>query len=72
MSETKLKQLSAGKQRRLDTLMSHNNNGRLTQDEARELRELVGEAEEITIENAHRLAERRQFTSASVPGEAGD
>jgi hypothetical protein len=59
MSEIKLKQLSVGKQRRLDTLMSHNNNGRLTQDEVRELRELVGETEEITIENARGLAERR-------------
>jgi hypothetical protein len=72
MSVTQLKHLPADKQNRLDALMSQNNEGRLTQAEAQELRKLVGEAEDVAVENARGLAEQRQFTSASVRGETGD
>src|SRR3954470_20576659 len=57
---TKLRRLGARKQRRLDVLMSRNNEGSWTGAEKLELRELVREAEELTLDNARRLAEQRQ------------
>lgn len=46
----------AAKQGRLDELMDRNNDGRLTAPERRELRALVREAEELSLQNARRLA----------------
>jgi hypothetical protein len=63
-SRPRLRRLTAAKQRRLDTLMTRNNEGQLTRAEREELRRLVREAEEITLENARVLAgQRRQFPS---------
>jgi hypothetical protein len=59
-SGRKLRHLAAGKQKRLDVLMSKNNEGNLTSADRQELRELVHEAEEITLDNARRLANQRQ------------
>ena len=54
-----LHRLSAAKQTRLDTLMAKHNEGQLTGGEPEELRVLVREAEEMTLANAHILAEQR-------------
>src|SRR5947209_6949856 len=48
----KLRRLAAGKQKRLDRLMAKNNEGQLTDAEGQELRALVREAEEITLDEA--------------------
>ncbi len=48
-------QLGADKQTRLDTLMTKNNNGRLSDMEKQELQTLVSEVKEITIANARLL-----------------
>jgi hypothetical protein len=64
MGESRLRRLSAPKQRRLEALMAGNNECRLTPGERRELRALVGEAEEIALGNARKLArERRQLAA---------
>ncbi len=64
-SEAKtLSQLSAAKQRRLDTLMARNNEGKLTAAEERELRELVDEAETITLSNARILKQQHRRLTA--------
>jgi hypothetical protein len=52
----KLRRLPADRQRRLDTLMTRNNEGRLSTAERAELGQLVREAEEITLHNARVLA----------------
>jgi hypothetical protein len=52
----KLQRISAAKQKRLDVLMSKNNDGKLNRTELKELRALVKEAEEITLTNARILA----------------
>jgi DNA-binding Xre family transcriptional regulator len=57
---TSLRTLEDVQQKRLDELMAGNNEGRLSAEELRELRELVGEAEEIARSNARRLAEHRR------------
>jgi hypothetical protein len=57
---TRLRRLSAAKQRRLDALMGRNNEGRLTRAERSELEGLVREAEEITLANARALARERR------------
>ena len=54
-----LYRFSAAKQKRLDTLMTKNNNGQLTDGEREELRALVREAEELTLVNARILAGQR-------------
>jgi hypothetical protein len=69
MTESRLRRLSAPKQRRLDSLMSGNNEGRLTSGERYELQALVLEAEEITLGNARKLARERQQLSASQGNE---
>ncbi len=56
----KLRRLAAARQKRLETLMAGNNEGRLTNAELQELRALVREAEEIMLDNARHLAEQRQ------------
>ena len=55
----KLQRLPATKQQRLDVLMTKNNDGKLSRTEQNELRELVREAEEITLANARVLARQR-------------
>jgi hypothetical protein len=52
----RLLRLSAMKQKRLDALMTKNNEGLLTKTEQQELRALVREAEELTLDNARTLA----------------
>ena len=62
----RLQRLSAAKQKRLDALMTKNNDGKLTRAEHEELRGLVREAEEIALANARILAgQRGPFTSTS-------
>jgi hypothetical protein len=61
----RLRRLAPAKQKRLDVLMAKNNEGLLTGAEQRELRTLVREAEEITLENARRLAGQRQKLASS-------
>ena len=56
----KLRRLAAAKQKRLDTLMARNNEGQLTRAERQELRDLVREAEDITLANARVLAGQRE------------
>ena len=55
-----MRRLSAAKQRRLDALMAKNNDGWLTDTEREELRTLVREAEEITLNNARLLSEQNK------------
>jgi hypothetical protein len=54
-----LHRLAAAKQKRLDTLMAKNNQGKLTDGESEALRALVREAEEMTLANARILAGQR-------------
>ncbi len=61
----KLRQIAPRKQKRLDTLMTKNNDGKLSSAEKRELRVLVREAEEIMLDNARRLAGERRGLSTS-------
>ena len=56
----KLRRFSAAKHRRLEALMTKNNDGALSSPEAEELRTLVREAEEMTVENARSLAGHRR------------
>jgi hypothetical protein len=62
--QRKLRRLTATKQKRLDTLMAKNNDGALTSAEQQELRGLVREAEEITLDNARTLAGQRRQLAA--------
>lgn len=55
-----MRALPLEKQTRLDTLMTRNNTGSLTDGERVELQTLVREAEEITLVNARLLAQQRQ------------
>lgn len=56
---TRLRRLAGAKQKRLDALMTKNNEGQLTDAEREELRALVRQAEEITLANARLLARQR-------------
>jgi hypothetical protein len=60
----RLQQFSAAKQKRLDTLLTKNREGKLAKGEAAELRVLVREAEEMTLANARILAKQRQRLAA--------
>jgi hypothetical protein len=63
-SRRRLQRFSAAQQKRLDTLMEKNNEGRLTKAEAEELQTLVQKAEEMMLANARTLArQRRQLTA---------
>jgi hypothetical protein len=55
-----LQTLPAAKQRRLESLMTKNNEGTLTEAEREDLRSLVREAEEITLRNARLLQEQQR------------
>jgi hypothetical protein len=52
--------LASGKQRRLNVLMERSNQRPLNKAELKELRALVREVEELTVENARRMAEQRR------------
>jgi hypothetical protein len=54
-----VRRLPAAKQKRLNILMDKNNQGRLSKEDHKELRALVREVEELTLDNARRLAEQR-------------
>ena len=54
--DVKLRRLSSAKTERLHALMAKNTNGQLTPVEHAELVALVEETQEITLENAKRLA----------------
>ena len=56
----RLRRFPARKQSRLELLMTKNNDGRLTKAEQSELKSLVREAEELTLENARTLASQRR------------
>ena len=62
--KAKLRHFSARKQQRLDTLMAKNNEGRLSKADKAELRTLVHEAEEMTLENSRILEKQRQRLAA--------
>lgn len=57
---SRLRRLAPSKQKRLELLMALNNDGKLTTAERQELRDLVQEAESITLANARTLASQRQ------------
>jgi hypothetical protein len=61
----KLRRLPVARQRRLDTLMARNNDGRLNAAERAELGQLVREAETIALHNARVLA--GQWVPATTP-----
>lgn len=58
--KARLRRFSQLKQKRLDLLMTKNNDGRLTKAEQGELQALVREAEELTLANARTLASQRR------------
>ena len=60
----RVQKLSAAKQRRLDELLNKNSEGTITDQERRMLEKLVGEAEQLMVENAQRLA---TFSQKSRP-----
>ena len=62
--DNKLRTLSAEKQTLLDTLMSGNNAGSLSEADRNHLESLVREAEEITLTNARLLAAQRHRIAA--------
>ena len=64
MPKRRLQRFSAAKQKRLDALMTKNNQGQLTSAESEELRALVREAEEMTLANARVLMRQRQQLAA--------
>ena len=64
MPKRRLQRFSAAKQKRLDALMTKNNQGQLTNAESEELRALVREAEEMTLANARVLVRQRQQLAA--------
>lgn len=57
----KLYRISAAKQKRLDQLMTKNNDGLLNPAEKKEFRALVKEAEELTLANARMLAGQHEL-----------
>ena len=65
MGDVRIRRLSAAKQLRLDELMAGHNEGRLTAAQTKELRGLVGETEEIALDNVRRLSNRRRSLAAS-------
>ncbi len=69
MAQEGLLHFPSAKQKRLDTLMAKNNDGRLTDAEREEFRALVGEAEEMTLANARRLADQPQQLAAHGGGD---
>lgn len=65
-SADELSQLPVARQDRLDSLMTKNNEGELTVAEQRELRDLVAEAEAVTLRNV-RILRRRHRQSTFHP-----
>jgi hypothetical protein len=71
ITDGRLRRLPTVRQRRLDALLTVNNDGRLTPSERRELQDLVREAEEVALQNARSLASERRQLSASSRSESG-
>ena len=59
-----LAQLPTARQKRLDTLMAKNNEGKLSTAEQRELRGLVAEAETVVLRNARVLKQQQRRLTA--------
>ncbi len=66
----KLEKFPAAKQRRLDHLLEKNSEGNITAKEKATLERLVGEAQELMVANARRLAEFSQGEAAHQPADA--
>jgi hypothetical protein len=64
MTEARLRQLSAAKQKRLDALMDRNNEGRLTPADRKEFQRLVHETEEIALDNARKLVSQHRSVAS--------
>lgn len=64
-SKRRLQRFSPARQKRLDVLMTKNNEGQLTKTEFEELQALVREAEDLTLANARVLARQRQRLAAN-------
>jgi hypothetical protein len=64
----KCQRFPAAKQRLLDSLLDKNSEGVITPDERATLEQLVGEAEQLMVSNARRLADFAQVqTGAPSP-----
>ncbi|HWF18459.1 MAG TPA: hypothetical protein VG754_04300 [Verrucomicrobiae bacterium] len=63
-----LQRLGSSDQKRLDELMSGNNDGMLDSAERKELEELAGKAHQITIANARLLARQRRTNRSHAAG----
>jgi hypothetical protein len=61
-----LQRLDAPEQKRLDELMSKNNEGELTTTELHEFEELAGKAHQLTLANARLLASQRRMGAAGA------
>jgi len=66
----KLKKFPAAKQRLLDQLLEKNSEGTITSSERLALERLVGEAEQLMVANAKRLAQFSQSETAGIPSAA--
>lgn len=60
----RVQKLSAAKQWRLDELLNKNSESTISDQERRSLEELVGEAEQLMVENAHRIESQRWFLAS--------
>jgi hypothetical protein len=63
----KINQLALAKQQRLDALLSKNAEGTISAREKERLEALVGEAEEMMVTNARRVAEFARSQSPQPP-----
>lgn len=65
-----LMRFPAAKQRRLDVLLEKNREGTITAREQAALIKLVGEAENLMVENGQRLSEFSEAARAGAPSNA--
>jgi hypothetical protein len=63
----KLKKLSVAKQRQLDELLDKNSEGTISASETMRLKELVAEAEELSVANAKLLAKFYRKEDGEAP-----
>ncbi|HMF13219.1 MAG TPA: hypothetical protein VKE94_12970 [Gemmataceae bacterium] len=66
----KIQKFPAAKQRRLDRLLEKNSEGTITAKEKAALEQLVGEAQELMVANAKRLAAISKGETGSPPAGA--
>ena len=68
----RIKKFPAAKQRRLDDLLEKNREGTITPAEKNRLEKLVGEAEQLMVENGRRLAafagSEQDAPTGAIPG----